>query len=82
MSSMLANGNLAPGGSAPSRQPVRPPYQDVDGSQDDAGLEGREAPRRTYRIPQLHPGGGPTGHYDIEVQAVAARFQDPPARPR
>lgn len=81
VSSMLANGALASGGSVPSGQPVRPPHQDVHGSRDDAGQEGREAPRRTYRIPQLHPGDGSRGHYDIEVRAVAARFQDPPPRP-
>ncbi|MFF8288654.1 hypothetical protein ACF068_05390 [Streptomyces sp. NPDC016309] len=82
VSSMLSHGALAPGDAGPSGQRARPPHEDVNGSRADPGTQGREAPRRTYRLPRLHPGGGSHGHYHIEVQAVAARFQDPAAPSR
>ncbi|QGV77142.1 hypothetical protein [Streptomyces ficellus] len=75
VSTMLANGTLTAGEPGTPGQPVRPPQQDVSGSKDTV-REQPGAPRRTYRIPRLQPGGG---GYGIEVQAVAARFQDPPA---
>ncbi|MFF8833324.1 hypothetical protein [Streptomyces sp. NPDC015131] len=78
VSSLLANGPFQ-GGEPPSTgRPAKPPHQDVRGGpRDAAGPETPEAPRRTYRIPHLQPGGGTRG-YDIEVRAVAARFQGPP----
>ncbi|ORT56433.1 hypothetical protein [Streptomyces sp. CB03238] len=76
-STVLANGALAPGESAPAARPDRPPHEGVRGSDGEDAGEQREVPRRTYRIPQLHPGARSPGHYDIEVRAAAARFQDP-----
>ncbi|WP_344361838.1 hypothetical protein [Streptomyces gobitricini] len=87
VSSLLGSGALASGAPVPAGQPVRPPHEDVHGPMGGAGQDGREAPRRTYRIPLLHPGGGAGGQHTVEVRAVevravAARFQGPPARPR
>ncbi|OKJ95089.1 hypothetical protein AMK26_31305 [Streptomyces sp. CB03234] len=76
-STVLTSGALAPGESAPAARPDRPPHQGAWGSDGEDAGERREVPRRTYRIPRLHPGGRSSGHYDIEVRAAAARFQDP-----
>ncbi|GGU47736.1 hypothetical protein [Streptomyces lavendofoliae] len=82
VSSLLANGALGTGDAGPAGPPVRPPHEDVHAPGDGDGRDGPEAPRRTYRLPRLHPGGASPGQHAIEVRAVAARFQDPPARPR
>ncbi|MFI6108039.1 hypothetical protein [Streptomyces sp. NPDC051310] len=81
-SSLLANGALGTGPSAPSPQPDRPapgadrPQEDTRHPQgavrEDAGPQ-----RRTYRIPRLRPGGEFPGRYAIEVREAGARFQGP-----
>ncbi|MFC8917826.1 hypothetical protein ACFT5C_18835 [Streptomyces sp. NPDC057116] len=81
VSSMLANGALTSGEPGPAARPDRPAHQDVQDSQGPGRAE-RETPRRTYRMPQPRTGGWSRGHHTIEVQAVAARFQVPPAGSR
>ncbi|MFJ8588836.1 hypothetical protein ACIRD2_29860 [Streptomyces sp. NPDC093595] len=81
-SSLLANGALGTGPSAPSPQPDRPapgadrPQEDARHPQgavrEDAGPQ-----QRTYRIPRLRPGGESPGRYAIEVREAGARFQGP-----
>ncbi|MFF3323903.1 peptidoglycan-binding protein [Streptomyces sp. NPDC002889] len=88
-SSMLTNSPMAPAPSAPSAQPERPlpgdgavstpgASQPDEGAlrQGDNGQEVSDLQKRLLQVPNIYDDGETDGHYDIEVQAAVARFQE------